>query len=378
MTEASTVGPDLGRPQDHIPQPITAAAFDEVARSGRPGLSLLVPTARSGPETQAARTHLRALLSIAEERLAGDERADEMLAPARALADDSRFWQHQDRGLALYTVPGRWWMFSTRDPLGPEVALDFPRLRPLVRYLPGPQPFAVLALSRNKVRLLVRDGAGLSEVDLGPVPASEADIHEDRDHQVHLQYSAQGGGDVNFHGHGAGGEVDRVKLERFLRAVVRGLEQHPALQDPTLPVLVAAVRPTRSMLAQVWRHAGLLDDGLDGNHDRTAAHDLYDQALTLVRELRENPAEEAEARFARSHGTGLATTGLESMRRAAADGRVETLLVQAPGEAAGHGARFVADPVDELIVDSLRTGGQVLPVGDGIEAPEGCAALLRW
>lgn len=378
MTDSTTAIPDQGPPELHRPRPMTAAGFREVATSDRAVLSILVPTARSGPETQTARTHLRSLVSIAEGKLADDPAADAVLEPARVIVDDSRFWQHQDLGLALYSVPGRWWMFSTREQRRPEVATRVPRLRPLVSYLPGPQPFALLALSRSRVRLFARDVDRLEEVDLGSIPASEDDLHEDRDHQVHLQYSGQGTGEVSFHGHGAGAEVDQVKHERFLRAVVRGLEQHPLLQDSELPVVLATVRSTQALMSGLWQHPGLLEQGLDGNHDRTPAHALYEQALALFRELRDDPAESAEARFARMHGTGLATTGLESMRRAVTAGQIETLLVQAPAGLVAHGAEHVEDPIDELIVGTLRTGGEVLPVGDTIDAPEGCAALLRW
>jgi hypothetical protein len=74
------------------------------------GVSIFLPTHVRGNEIRQDPIRLKNLAAEARDKLlaAGLARAsaDEMLAPAAALVEDRKFWQHQSRGLALFLDGG--------------------------------------------------------------------------------------------------------------------------------------------------------------------------------------------------------------------------------------------------------------------------------
>lgn len=69
-----------------------------------PALSVFIPTARHGPETQQGPTRLRNIVrSVTSDAEAtfGADTTSQLLQPVLALADDSSVWQHQADGLAI-------------------------------------------------------------------------------------------------------------------------------------------------------------------------------------------------------------------------------------------------------------------------------------
>jgi hypothetical protein len=347
---------------------------DEVvalARVDGPCVSVFMPTHRHGPETLQGPIRLRNLADQAARTLTDDGHdaplVDQLLGPVRALIDDADFWQHQSDGLAVFAAPG--WSWHARVPLDLReevtVAPSF-RVAPLIPLLSGGGRFFLLAVSQNAIRLFDAGRHRISELDLGPIPASidEALAHEDPERQ--LQVRSSGGPAGQFHGHGAGDEVDKATIERFLRAVDHGLRERIGPSDQ--PLVLASVAYYLPIFQAVSSYPNLVDAAVEGNPDHRSAEELHAAAWPIVEERFTAGLERELDRFGTASGTGLTATDPDEVAAMAQQGRVDTLLV---ADGVEPDAR-----VDAAVLDTLVNGGRVVGVEAAV-ADTPAAALLR-
>ena len=357
-------------------------------------VSLFLPTHSAGPETQQDPIRLKNLLRDAEEALQsqhGVPRRDtaELLGPAAALVDDRGFWQHQSQGLALYLAPGT--CRTLRVPLALQerwhVGTAF-RLRPVLRLLSGDGRFYVLALSQNEVRLFVGTRMTMAELSLGSIPPDMATAlaHEDPEAQLQVRAGGQAG---MFHGHGEGAEVDKQTLERFFRAVDRGLRDR--LPPDRHPLLLASVTYYLPIFQSVSSFGGIVDDCLAGNPEDRPVRDLHAEAWDIVGPQFAAARHDAEGRLQAAIGGGHAAVGVADVVASTLAGRVATLFLADDepcwGRTTGSGGVEVHDrvePGDEDLLEKaavavLSANGEVYLDGvDTVPAGARAAALLRW
>ena len=364
-------------------------------------VSLYLPTARFGAETQQGAAMLRKLLREAEERLVAAglsaAAAAELLQPAAALVADPLFWQHQAGGLALFMAPGfhrRFRMPSTPPPRL-EVGDRF-AVRPLLPLLLGAGRFYVLALSINHVRLLEATRDWVRRVDLAGVPASmqEAlgyDVY-DSDIQVHSASSAALGRRAGIvHGHGDGdAEHFKGDLVNYFRRLAQALA--PRLADSRAPLVLACVEAYAPLFREASDDPRLVSQVVAGSPDFLSDEELRVRAWPAAEPRLLAEVEEELQRFHCLEGSGRTLGDLETILPAAAAGRVLALFLAcqaeswgvadpATGEARLHAERGVGDQ-DLLELAAIRTleGGGAVYALDAGRLPEGrsVAATLRY
>lgn len=373
---------------------ITEADLRALASVPGPCASVFLPTHRHGPETRQGPVRLRRLIAEAHSQLAADgftvDDADEILAPMEALLDDERFWQHQADGLALFAATDRMVWLRLARPLQDSVVVGSAfRLRALLPEVEGDGVFDVLALSQKQVRLLRANRTAVAPLDIGSTPTSleEALAFEDPERQ--LQVRSAGGRTAKFHGHGAGEELDKGALERYFRAVDHGLSK--VLGTPRPPLVLACVDYYLPIYRSVSDHPAILDDVVEGNPEHRSAAELHDAALPLVEPLLSASREQAEVRYHEAVGTERSVQGIRDVVTAAAQGRIEVVLVAAdaadrwgalgpgPEEVTLHELRSPQDTdlIDLAVRDALRHGGEVY-TAEGFDDPDGIGAILRF
>ena len=365
-----------------------------------PCVSMFLPTHRTAPENEQDPIRLKNLLAEAEERLLAmglrSPEARGLLEPAIRLPDLGLFWQEQADGLALFVAPQTFSFYRVPVDL-PElvVVTDRFHVKPLLTLLATDGRFFVLAVSQNQVRLLEGSRQRVDEVELGDVPDSLADAlrYDDLEKERLLHVAGRGGrsAPVVFHGHGAGDEVDRVLLERFLRQVDDGL--WAVLRTERAPLVLAGVDQLRAMFRAVTRYEHVLEDGIEGNPQMLRPDELHARAWALVEPIFERDREAAEARYRENSSRGgRALDALPQAVLAANDGRVESLFVPVGEQRWGafdEGARSVVvhdprqagdeDLLDLAAVLTLRASGQVFAVPpERIPSSTDVAAVLRY
>lgn len=357
--------------------------LDEATSQEGPWVSIFLPTHRTGRETLAARQQFQNLLKLAEQALdeAGHgELKDELLADARALTvENLNFWNNQSDGLAVFIAPGLTRTFRLPMNLPDEVAVgDAPRLHPLASLISGTGSFYVLALSPNNVRLLEGTRETIGELELeGDTSLAMEDVFDEEDHQRHLQSSpqSQGGGRANFHGHGGDDNVATQDTERFFRHVA-GLVDGVVGRTTPHPIVLATVEGNQSLYRKVSKHRHLLDEFVSGSPDNLTPEQLHEQALPLARAVTQADDEALVERYGSLLGTGKASDDLNMIAKAATEGRVDTLILRREATAPDGQAEIVKDPVDPVIIDTLRNSGSVTVIDDD-EAPE-VRAVFRY
>lgn len=363
-----------------------------------PALSLLLPTPWRGAEARQVAIGLKVLLRDAEAQAAARrlpaETVAALLDPVRALIDDADFWRQSGRGAALFTAPGLFRAFRLIEPV-PARALVGERfvLRPLLGRLDD-LAYRVLAVSRNRVRLLEGGPEALREMELGPVPGSFdqalGELQFDRGLQHHSATPAgRGRRSVTFHGHGSGDEENlEDDLFRYFRLIAEALPDR--LGNGGRPMVIAAAAEHLPLLRRARLPGTVLDEAAAGNPDHLSEHELH---------ARTWPAVEAWARRAaaaeveRVHGCpdrARLTHEVSAVLRAAAAGRVDTLLTARGAElwgtfdpaTQGTALHAAPEPGDEELInraacETLAGRGAVHELAPG-DLPAPMLALRRY
>lgn len=369
-----------------------------------PAVTIYLPTHRTSPETQQDPIRLRNLLVRAGDALAeGGMRLPEIervLQRAWEVQADGSSWREGFEGLALFITGDTTEVFRSAHvfPERVRVGSRF-LLRPLIPATdPGPR-FYLLALSQKRVRLFEGDVGEIRELDPAGLPQglSEALRYDDYERQVQ-SHSGSGstvtkGGrrSAIFHGHGGGEERLKDDLLRYFRIVDTGLRD---LIPPNAPLLLAGVDYLLPIYREASSHDNMLDGAVLGNLDEASPHEILDEALTLLGPMRAADAHSALQSFAERREGALVMSGLREIVPAAAEGRIETLIVSdedtgwgtydtVSGEVTVHPQRHEGDIdlLDSVSAATLLHGGAVyVMAADEVRtaADSDVAALLRY
>ena len=357
-----------------------------------PAISVYMPTHRVGPEIQQDPIRLKNLVGrarkvlVEESDMRGPE-ADRLLEPIADLVADSDFWQHQDEGLALFLSVDR--LRSFRLPVSFEEYLavgDGFHVKQLLEVVNSGERVYVLALSRQRVRLLLATRFEVDEIDLGEVPTtmSEALQHEDLERQLQFHQSGvrgRGSPTAIFHGQGMGKETAHRRLERFFRTIDRGVAK---VIEPDTPLVLAGVEYLLPIYRTVSRHPEILDGEIAGSPDGVRDEELRERVWQIAAPFFDKEKDAALSTYA----SGAAPTErlIEGVVRAAREGRVAGLFVDptvtmwgsvVEGSVVQHETHQPGDRdlLDVSVVETWRHGGSVY-----LGAPEGtvAAAVLRY
>lgn len=377
---------------------MTRAEFEELVGDGDgTRVSLFIPTHRvgGGKESEADRLRWKNLLGAVEAALLedGHEQRDvaQLLAPARELHGDGMAWSHMADGLAMYLAPG--WSAMYRVPLElPELAAIGSGfvLGPVLPLL-SDQNYVVLTLSQRHVRVLRGSRDRIGELDVPSVPSAFEDVFEPdgpaSDSVPRPTASGRSGqaGSV-YYGGGSADNVHKEDVTEFFREVARGVEEH--LAGRTIPMILAGLPEWVAVYRTINTYPHLLDAAIERNPDDMSADDLRTAAWGLVETRLAQDSARLLDRYQEqlARGNGAATP--EDVAAAAAEGRVDTLLISADGCYTGNpdGPAIVRPGRDEDdvcgVVDAaaratLRNGGAVRVLEELPDAAP-VAAVMRY
>lgn len=370
-----------------------------LTEQARPCLSLYLTTHRALPDRQQNPIRYKNLVKQLEESLrrrCSPSETDMLLDPFRALANDEMVWTHPWDGLAVIGAPDQFRVIKLHQPV-PDLAIvaDSFHLKPLLRTMQGTGRYQVLSLNRGRINLFEGNRDSLDEVQLAEgVPRTVEEA-------LGSEYTDPYGSLVSFGGadrgsavhHGQGSKKDEVDIdqERFFRAVDRAILEHHS-KPSGLPLILAALAEYHTPFRRISHNSFLLERGIEVDASSLTADQLRERAWEAVEpEFRARIEKLAEVyQFARSKELG--SDDLRKIAMAAAESRVDTLLVEAdrriPGqlnpETGSMALRKKDDPqADDLLDDLaelvLNRGGEVLvlPPGD-MPAKTGVAAIYRF
>ena len=364
-----------------------------------PCLSLYQPTHRGFPERQQDPIRFRNLVKRLEESLRQkypDREIAPLLAPFHELAADADFWNHNLDGLAVLGAADMFRVYRLQRPIE-ELAIvaDSFHTKPLMRIVQSADRYQILALNRHSARLFEGNRDSVDEIALAPAVPSNLDEVSTREPERNRATRTHGRVEPGVMGrHGASdSKQDGIdaETEKFFREVDRAvLENHSRPSD--LPLLLAALPEHHHLLRKVSNNPYLMDASIDVDASKLSLDELRERAWALVQprylDRLASLIEAFSAAEAKQHGSA----DLSDVARAATEGRVATLLLEAgrsiPGRIdADTGALADAkldDPqIDDMLDDLgervLRGGGEVVIVpADRMPTRSGLAAIYRF
>ncbi|MBD3175723.1 MAG: hypothetical protein GF320_11120 [Armatimonadia bacterium] len=375
--------------------------LDQLAQLDAPYcVSIYMPTHPKWPESEQDPVRFGNLVSEAEERLlAGglDKReVQQLLAPTEALREDQSFWRHGTQGLAYYLHDGGDAAFRLLDAPGRLVTVSESfHLKPAIPTAQKNRTYYVLALSQGAARLVECTPTSASKMDVPDMPDSldHAIGYEGRESRIQFHTGTAGnGGDrrAMYHGHGKGADQKLEHLRKYLNQVQKSITRK--LAGEGAPLILAGVDYVRSQYSELNDYAHMLSDGLSGNPEEMSEKDLQEAGWELVEpRFRVQEQEDLEA-YARSAGTGRASSELVECLTGAHRGRVRALFVDrdahrwgnyrlSTGDVEMHDSRQPGDRdlLNLAALLTLRMGGRVHAMeSERLPAQTPIAALFRF
>lgn len=354
--------------------PFTADTMRELASHRGNCITIFMPTARAGAETATGAKRLKTLIDEAERELI-DKNVDknvrkELLAPAQALVEDSRFWQDTADGLAIFLSEGysKTVRFSRELPLEVHVGEQFV-LRPVLPISVEGNSVLLFAFGQQSVRLFEADRDTMRQRDLGDIPADITEVPGTEGKEAQLQH--QHTDSPAYHGHGAGKEVDLIMTEKYIRRLAEGVDKQ-LNNGEKRPLVLATVAENAALFRKFSKYKNIYPEIVPGNPRRESAEQLHKALGNVVGDLNAANREATANEFKELLGTGKASTDLAEIREAVSTGRVGRLLIDSVQAQSAAGAEL-----DPVIADALNSSAEVVPVeglGDGVLA----GAIYRY
>jgi len=284
------------------------------------------------------------------------------------------------------------------------------RLAPLVAHLGLAPEHGVLVVTEDRAEFFLARGSSFSEQRVRDMPASLAEIDQftetqDRGNVYGREDAGRPGtasgmrasegsrmGPVGVAHHSMGGHDWRQDKERELREyanfVINAVGRH--LSGSNMPLVLVADERLYGMLRENSEYPFLMEEGITIHPDEMDEEQLANETRALFERKERQIRAEAWDKVAQSLGRGDGEAGKDPAEivTAAAAGRVAHLFARSDAslrgrfdpeslaaEAAEGGPE---DLIDRAIVETLRNGGEVFPLGDRASEETVLAAAYRY
>ncbi len=375
--------------------------FDLMREREGPCLSLYQNTHRHHPDNTQDPIRFGNLIKQLEDSLQQQPAAlrTKLLQPFYQLRNDNDFWSHTLDGLVVLSAPEEHRILKTHRPVVDfAVVADTWHVKPLFRIFQTAESFQVLCLTREWVRLYEGNRDVLDEVELADgVPENITDALGEEltePYQKVSQYGVGPGGAGSGMRHGHGGRKDEIvkDTERFFRVIDKAILEHHS-RPSGLPLVLVSLPEYQGIFRGLTQNPFLYKEGVSLDPGALDIEQLRQNAWRVIEpELQQNVRQWIEL-FQERITKGLGSEQLEETMKAAADGRIDMLLVDADKHVPGwldlerrkivHADDFddptVGDVLDDMVELVLRHGGKTLIIPKSVMPTQsGIAASYRY
>ncbi len=365
-----------------------------------PCVTLLFPPYRPGEPGETAAAVLKAELQQATKDLAArkvkEPLISELLEPLRQLSHEEESSAGSVSDRVIFRSRDVFHRFALPIPASPARACtvgDCFWIRPILASLTLPAHVYVLEITKKAVTLLACGiTGGVTPLELPAKTPKTLDAFlgfDPPDHDL-MNRSAAGPSTGAMHGvqfgTGSGRETQQGYLHDFYRNVDRGVKE--LLGSSQAPLILAGVEEDAAIYRSINSYSNLLEQGIPGSPGAGTApaqilrqaHDitLFDIQRRAAQEMSESKERLSPARF---------SSDLESILRAAAEGRVSDLYLDENGQRMGNfdgkifGSRtnwHNEDLLNVAAVETLLHGGAVSSLPSHLMTGVVAAAAFRY
>lgn len=363
-----------------------------------PCLTIYQATHRFHPENQQDPIRYRNQLKVLESSLRRkypERNITGLMEPMYDLCEDHAFWNHTLDGLAVFRSQDMFRVFRLQEPVREfTVVADSFHTKPLLRVLQSHQRYQLLALSRNGLRLFEGTRESLDEITpASGVPRTLQDAlgtETEEPYHVTGPYGGARGPGITF-GKGSRKEQAEVDAERYFRIIDKAVHEHHS-RPSGLPLLLAALPENQGLFRQLTQNPLLMPEGIDINPDALSSGELHAKAWGIVMPHIAADLNRLVVEYDEARAKGLGSADLETVAKAAAEGRIANLFldedVQIPGRVdPQNGSIMIDELIDPEVDDVLDDIGElvlgkkgrvkVVPSSD-MPSSTGVAATFRF
>jgi hypothetical protein len=362
-----------------------------------PCVSIYMPTRAVGRDAAQDATRLRNLVESVERKLInrgmGVRAISDFVSPILELPNDDK-WQRRKSGLAIFHSPqlsATFWLPNSLEPACIVRQRFF--LKTLLPFQRTPVEFLVLAISRNRVRLLRVDEQYFERLSIPNLPQSMKTALNlqtaDRGEQVHSAMHVRRRKEAAvFHGQGGHRDTLKNELSEYYRLINHAIV--PFLQKKRCSLILAGVDYELAMFRRICDYGFISDRNLCGSFDHLDDRQLCAAARQLMWTSGDEMKRRAVTRYMNQADTCLATDDLEEIMVAVHAGRVDLLLVKAGQDVFGrfdttnNSIEYVderspdVDLVEQAIEQCLLNGGEVFSVSETLSSTSPMHAIVRY
>ena len=364
----------------------------------RPGpcVSVYMATNRTESDSLHDVQRFRALVREIEKSLKVDcdpKSATEILDELNTVASNTNFWRTHQDGLAVLAARGEIHVFRLAATVK-DLAVVAPsfHLKPLFRVAQTTARFDVLCISSRTARLYEGDRYELEPVDDASIPAT---IEAALGSRVEMNertgpYREPAGQFTAIHAHGDKKDEQAVDTERYFRAVDQAL----CRRSTALPLVLVGLSEQTAQFRRASRHPRIVPGSVEMHPDAIRDHALRDAVWAVMEPVHTQELLKFAADYQAAYAHGRGGGDLSDLGRAAAEGRIGTLLVEAdrqvPGRidpatgavtyaAPGTNGHGIDDLLDDLAESVLVHDGRIVVLPkDRMPTTSGAAAIYRY
>jgi len=322
---------------------------------------------------------------------------------------DRHFWAHQLDGLALFIADDFVKEIKVAARLLTKTLVsDSFYIIPLVRVLQSEDRYQVLCLSRTNVTVYEGTRYGLDEITSDKIPINlEAALGSDltKPYLTGGSYNGSGNGSGEpfmHHGHGGKSSEDEKDIVRFFREVDRAVLNEHSIPSG-LPLILVTLPEYFSIFKSITHNNHLLEQAVSIHPDSVTKEDLILKAWNIFEPEYSKRVSDAISSYNKASAHKAGSDTLAEIARAAASGKVASLLIEADRNIAGKiddvsgelrlrtpdeaktANGVLADEVlgedvlDDIAERVLLTGGKILVIPQNrMPSSSGLAATFRY
>lgn len=366
-----------------------------LAKPHPPCISLYQPTFKRHPENQQNLIRYGNLLKEVEQSLLegySDEEVKPLLDRLQGLVEDHSFWNHRTEGLAILLDQETFEVIDLQQSVESLVVVaDSFHVKPLLRQQQSADRYQVLCFSRQHAKLFIGNRYALNELSSSKIPSTITEALGEELTSEHQTVASYGGTSREMH-HGHGGKSAEVDIDRdrYFRAIDRAILEHHTFPS-SLPLILAALPEHHTPFREISHNSHITDKGIKKDPDSLTPEQLHEAAWEAFEPRYQDRLAAVVEKFSTAQAAQQGSAELPDVARAAAQGRVATLLIEAdrniPGRIDSEGKLQsselsnpkIDDQLDDLAEMVIRMKGEVtvLP-SEHMPSSTGLAAVYRY
>lgn len=318
-----------------LPEWVSKNKLKEIAQEkASPCITLMMPVHSTPPDVEGNPIVFKNLLRDLHNMAAAADMTEAvgLVENLELLKNDRDFWNQASPGLMIFHSPEYFRAIRVPVALTAKAMVDNHfHLNTLRRYFQESNPFQILALGLDSVRLWEGNRHHLREVNLeGKVPVT---MVEALGEELTNDYQHSGGDhpgtgmSSNRHGTMEKSQERDSDQERFFRVIDQAVEEHFS-RTSGLPLILAALPQHHTIFRQVTKNSLLHAHGIKEDASKLGEEDLKNKAWEVLKPAQDQMIQDLLVRQQQAFADGLGESSLSNILKDSIAGKVETLLLE--------------------------------------------------